>query len=536
MNPSILSLNWHDQAGQRIGHPTPDFWHQWKRNRRELEAHGIAVGPFDEATGDYQLIWTPRSVVPEWINEKLRDYQRPAVQTLVEGVRKWRRVLDASQTGLGKTHNALATVASLGKRPFVICRRAAIKEWERTGPHYGFNDLQVLNYEQLKTGKHLEVAQWVLEKKRNGRNYERFKWFLSQDEYVLVYDEVHAVRAFKQTQNSEMHINSTALDYQQINLSATAANQPLHLRALGYALGLHRLSDFEDYLMQAGYDYGNFGLEWVCGMSTGERFAFINGAFQERPEAVAKLRRLQRGHMLKIHQSIFESGKGVRLRKEEIPGFPATTIIPQLMDFGAATKKIQEAYDRLRQRLKSLDGRKNRLAILTEEAVEVEKLKVPLVAEEIKDSIAEGFRCAVFLHYNTGVDEMSRLLKTNCIVRGGQLESARRANIDAFQANQRNEIILNAGAGSESISLHDTTGEYPRMSYIFPSFFAERIRQCIGRIDRDGVRVSTTQKIPFAAGTVEEKMMEAFETKCSNIDLLCDGSLNDDDLQSCLNL
>ena len=535
MDPSILSLNWTASGGRRIGLPTPDFWHQWKRARQALEAAGLTVGQFDAVAGDYQLIWTPKSTVPEWINEKLRDYQRPAVTTLVEGVQKWRRVLDASQTGLGKTHNALATVASLGKRPFVVCRRAAIKDWERSGSHYGFSDIQVLNYEQLKTGKHLEVAQWVVERKRNGRKYERFQWFLPKDEFVLVWDEVHAVRAFKQTQNAEMHINSTALDYQQVNLSATAANQPLHLRALGYALGLHRLSDFESYLLKAGYDFGKFGLEWTCGMSTGERFAFTNGAFHERPAAMAKLKQFQREHMLEIHRSIFDSGKGVRLRKEEIPGFPITTIIPQLMDFGGATAKIQEAYERLRKRLKSLDGKKNRLAILTEEAVEVERLKVPLVAEEIKDSISEGFRCPVFLHFNNGVDEMCRILKTDCVVRGGQSEATRRANIDAFQANQRTEIILNAGAGSESISLHDTTGDYPRMSYIFPSFFAERIRQCIGRIQRDGVKVPTTQKIPFAAGTVEEKMMEAFESKCANIDLLCDG-LTDEELQSCLNL
>lgn len=530
MNPSTLSLNWQTVGGRRIGLPSPDFWRLWKRQRSEIERIGITVGQFDTVAGDYQLIWTPKSVVPEWVNEKLRDYQRPAVSTLVEGVTKWRRVFDGSDLGLGKTYAALATCATIGKQPFVICRKAAIPDWQRVGRMFGFSDLQVINYESLKTGKHLDVAQWTTGKSRNGRKFKKFEWFLPREEFVLVADEIHWCKAMT-SQNSTMHIGSTMQDYQQLNLSATPGNQPMHFKALGFALGLHRLADFYPWLFDHGYCEGRFGLEFSCSMSTGERFEFINGQFQERPEAAAKLRQLQQAQMVRIHHDIFDSGKGVCLRKRDIPGFPKTQIVAKLLDFGAAAKAITKQYDIMREKLASAKNAADARGIMVRESMAIERLKMPTIANEVKAANETGLRMVVFLNYNESMDYLMDILKTDCVIRGDQSAEVRRANIDRFQENKEMNCLANSACGGESISLHDQTGLFPRGSIAMPSFWAEKLAQAFGRIDRSGVKDVTVQTVPFAANTIEVDMMENFERKCGAIE-----SLRDGDLQSCLNL
>ena len=81
-------------------------------------------------------------------------------------------------------------------------------------------------------------------------------------------------------------------------------------------------------------------------------------------------------------------------------------------------------------------------------------------------------------------------------------------------------------AGGTGLSLHDETGEHPRISLISPSFSAIELRQVLGRVHRASGKSPSIQNIVFANGTVEMKVCHAVRAKLNNLDLVNDDDLN----------
>tara|TARA_E500000331_G_scaffold270821_1_gene262419 strand:+ start:129 stop:392 length:264 start_codon:yes stop_codon:yes gene_type:complete len=81
-------------------------------------------------------------------------------------------------------------------------------------------------------------------------------------------------------------------------------------------------------------------------------------------------------------------------------------------------------------------------------------------------------------------------------------------------------------AGGTGLSLHDETGEYPRVSLISPSFSAIDLRQCLGRVHRATGKSPSIQKIVFASGTVEMRVCKLVRAKLNNLDLINDDEMN----------
>ena len=85
---------------------------------------------------------------------------------------------------------------------------------------------------------------------------------------------------------------------------------------------------------------------------------------------------------------------------------------------------------------------------------------------------------------------------------------------------------VQAQAGGAGISLHDLNGKYPRMALISPSYSAIILKQCLGRVHRDGSKTKALQRIVFVANTVEEEVCEKVKDKLHNLDLINDGVLS----------
>src|SRR6185436_3678973 len=74
-------------------------------------------------------------------------------------------------------------------------------------------------------------------------------------------------------------------------------------------------------------------------------------------------------------------------------------------------------------------------------------------------------------------------------------------------------IVLNSGAGAESIGLQDLHGDFPRLGLVFPSFDAVRNNQILGRLPRDGAKSISTYRLVFPAGTILESAYHACRIK-----------------------
>lgn len=315
------------------------------------------------------------------------------------------------------------------------------------------------------------------------------------------------------TMQSKMMIASVRQQSKILTLSATAAHSPIKLRALGFALGLHQLSNFRDWLLSYGFVWHDIKLR------SGKSFKklFISKANQQTA-------------MRLLSEQIFGQGnRGSRMRIADIPDFPKTQIEVRLIR--APEKSVAKLSDELRA---FYAERVMRAALTTDEFARItfirqslETAKIPGIMDMIEDAM-ESTKVVVFTNYNVTIDELIKVATKNgwsfAVMRGGQPDAERAQAIMDFQANKLDVIFANIAAGSVGISLHDPVEKYPRTAIICPTFSAVDLSQATGRVARDGGGPSV-QHIVYFAGTYEERVAKSVRRKLDCIDLLNDGEL-----------
>lgn len=126
----------------------------------------------------------------------------------------------------------------------VICPKRAIPKWEAMLREFRVDTLFVLNPEKLQTGSTPYL-------KKVG---SKFEWVHRRA--LLIFDEGHQYGG-NGTLNARMLAAAEGIP--TLVLSATIAESPLQLRALGYRLGLHNDRDFWRWSQRYGVRKGYFG-------------------------------------------------------------------------------------------------------------------------------------------------------------------------------------------------------------------------------------------------------------------------------------
>ena len=88
------------------------------------------------------------------IIKKLLSFQIAHVYQLQECLQIRNRVIDASDTGTGKTYCAIAVCALLKLTPLIICPKSVISNWLNVCNDFGVKYLGISNYEMLKNGNY----------------------------------------------------------------------------------------------------------------------------------------------------------------------------------------------------------------------------------------------------------------------------------------------------------------------------------------------------------------------------------------------
>jgi hypothetical protein len=431
----------------------------------------------------------------------LLSFQRLHARKVIDALRRHRTALDASDPGVGKTYVASQVAKTTGLSLLVIAPKPVLPAWRKVTAAFDAPVTLITNFEQIRLGK-TPFGRFV---------EKRFVWSVPNGT-LLVFDEAQKCKA-RDSLNAEMLIAAKQQGIPTLLCSATAASNPLEMRAIGYALGLHRLHDYWPWALRNGVEKGRFGME-----------------FNGNHEVLARL-----------HSQIFSpGGPGSRLRIADIPEFPATQVIAEPVGTGEE-RKIQAIYDQMTKELNvalaredhntlfdladQMEARKaNHLTILLRARQQIELLKAKTIAAMAKDGADEGMSVAVFVNFDESIDEVARLLKTSSVIRGGQRDTDREQAIRRFQANEETFIVCNIRAGGVGVSLHDPTGKKPRLALISPTYSAQDLRQALGRVHRAG-GAHSIQRIIFAADTIEERACEAVAAKLAHIDLLNDGDL-----------
>jgi hypothetical protein len=534
---------------------TPEFRDCYLLNQRTLTAAGISLrsglvewwsSPDDVPLDDWRLTATLSNAEP------LFDYQIPHSCTLKQALETQRVAFDGSDTGTGKTVCALiAACRERGLSPVIVCKKSGVAVWASWCERLGLRYLDIINYDRARLGQCEYIAQvrtsktikraremvaddYYLEFLQEHPNMSReefiqldnpqfIEWFEAKKKRVLdkpvpkdmefafrfppgcraaiIMDEVHKAANYG-TVNSKILIAARKSGVPLLMASATAAETPLKMDALGFALGLHKGSDFRHWCAANGCTFDRKSRQWL----------FTGGA-----PALAKIQR-----------NIFPL-RGSRMRKAEIPGFPKVQITAEAVNIGPELPQLMRAYEGKDSHLQELIAKASETDIEAVRRIYLlqmsETLKLPFLVEETRDAVNEGFSVVIAVNFNKSRERLMEALGTDCAIFGTQSATARNNHIASFQADKEHVIVVNIKAGSDSISLNDVRGERSRIGLVCPTDSAIDLVQFFGRLNRANDVSMSQYRIICAAGTPEDRVCRNVQAKINNIALLNDGDL-----------
>jgi hypothetical protein len=438
-------------------------------------------------------------MIPTKFASLLLPYQiAPANQlfrALQQGTKEWGYpgAIDLSDVGVGKTFMDLAAALATGRQVGVLCPTVGTSGWERVFKIFGQEPAFIDTYEAVRGGFRPHIARKVS---------DNFHW-ANRDKIALILDESQILR------NADSLTSACVSGLIEANIpticaSATMAISPVELFCAGQITGLHKGdADWERWLRHQGasWDYQDERWRW-------------------KPNAEI---------MHNIHSTLIPE-RGCRVRKADTGERPESSIrvlpikVPEGASIEAEWRAISDKLDKLEQygtpRPVILNQRR---ALRTAIWKRCELALVPFIAERIKVDLDTGNSCVAFLSFTDSRIRLGKLLGTHDGFYGGQSPIQRRKLQDAFQANRIRVLLNNIAAGGASVSLQDLTGEYPRISYIFPTDNPVKMGQAPGRIDRQGGKTPTIQWIPCVAGSLSERMVGATAKKMLQLNALNDG-------------
>jgi hypothetical protein len=369
----------------------------------------------------------------------------------------------------------------------------------------------VLNYEILRTG----TTPYVTRHGDNGNHW--FEWhpqILDPERTLLVFDEVHRCKDYR-TQNADMALAAVEAGYTMILQSATAADNPMHMKVVALATGLiRRPGDF-------------FG--WMLGHSVSKEPVY---GYSKRgtPRGPRVLKFIGGDATLqKIHRQLFPE-HGARMRIRDLGDkFPKTQIIALAYEMPEASAEIEKAYREMRDEIAKLrattakDRGANILTAKLRARQQVELLKVPAFVEIAKQAVEDDHAVIIFVNFEATLVALAARLGTSAVIHGAQDLDHRQQVRDAFNDDREPIVVCNIKAGGIGIGLQGKPGGKTRLALISPTYSGIDLKQAFGRPRRAG-GCPSVQKVIFAAATVEEEACRKVRAKLHRIDVFNEGT------------
>jgi SNF2 family DNA or RNA helicase len=436
---------------------------------------------------------------------ELRPYQKDAAEKLKEALTKNGVAVDLSDTGLGKTFHALAVVKEFAAPFAVICRASSRHKWKQAVRDFGIesNCLAVDSWQRFTNGRnHQDLVI-----KQGAGKYVEYSW-VNEKPSVIIFDEVQDAGG-QTSLNSKLLIGiRRSKQTYALCLSATIADSPLKLKALGFLCKFHNLQDFYWWAMNHGCSKSPFGYNQLQFNSRQSKWVI-----PKLRDALAPF--------------------GVRVCRDSVAEYlPDETVETELWDVGSPTQIIQRELTKLEETrdedLLNNEGFTPGAVEQMRDRQEAELRRLAPLVSEICSAIEGGMYCPVFLNFTASVDTLFEMLAKEGLsnqvgVFDGRNHKRREEHREQFMLGNLKVLILQSAAGSASIDLHDTIGGKPRMTFVSPTYHAETMIQMLGRAVRFGAKSPVIQRIVFAEGTIEEKVYQVVEGKAKNIRALNDG-------------
>lgn len=443
-------------------------------------------------------------------------------ETLLKSILKRNYALDLSVMGTGKTYTGSSIArffSKIGGCPvLVVCPKISKSNWKRVLDEYGVTNYEITNYEKIIRGttkycKPSEFAQdpRYKENKNEATAVYLLRWTISENTFII-FDESHKCKA-PASSTSELLLAAWQQNFKFLMLSATQVTSPTDMFILGRILNYHKFLDYN---------------EWLKEFEDPTNTYFRIKIDMNLPHAKKK--------MEEIHSDLFSRGIASRMTVEDFPErFKNNEIVPEAFDMGEFGDEIAEVYREMREEIKRLEERGYSDCILAEimkARRKAELLKVNSFIELASDAYENGRSVCIFVNFidtlNAIVARLNKKFGGKLVSKicGGQKSDERDVEIAKFQSDVSRFMVANIQAGGVSVSLHDLNGNYPRVSYLSPSYSAVSFVQATGRIHRNGGMTDCLQYVVFCKDTIEENVCYRLKGKVKCLNLLNDGDLD----------
>jgi superfamily II DNA or RNA helicase len=472
------------------------------------------------------------------MDNKLFDYQLKHANTICQILTMNKRALDCSDTGTGKTYTSIAICRLLGLKPFIICPKSVISAWIEVLKYFEYNididsnEYQLTTYNKMLNHKFMknsdiDIYEW-------SEFDTNINTIIDYNSYLFIFDEVHKCKNH-QTINANILMSLSSNNNAHILLlSATATDKLNNFYVYGYVFGFY--SSLHD------------GNEWIHKQKTllnihNFLFGSNNKSKIDQNKYASRMCVSDMKLVFNLNQIDME---GIYMENyfqiEEQYDKLNQLMTEQPKDTLKELKEKQEPKQELKQEIEPKQELKQELKQEIEQNIEqkinkkytnlariqklrqqIELLKINTFTRMAQEAIQNGKSVTIFVNFNLTLQALSKLLNTKCLIHGKQTLEERSKNINNFCNDKSRIIICNIQSGGCGISLHDTRGEFPRISLISPTWSAQDLIQVLGRIHRATSRSNSVQKIIFCKNTFEENISSILKIKINNIQVLNNG-------------
>lgn len=478
--------------------------------------------------------------------KKLLEYQIPHVYQLTECFKKTNVVLDASDTGTGKTYCAIVLCHILNLKPFILCPKSVINNWINVSNEIGVEILGIGNYEKLKgctyytsnlksqicpyitkfkpknIGKisqelkhdgtikiKIKTKKLTKEEKEEKKEKEKFVVQLPENTIVII-DEAHRCKNYK-SENSKLLIGMKESGKKILLLSATLTDKIDCFKPFGMIFGFY--DDIKNYKLWINHHLDKKRIEIQKLKEHGKN----KGIDFSNEQLVLKL----------IHSMIFPKC-GSRISIKHLgKKFPNNQVVARCY-YSEDHDEVNNLYKMINSALLDLrtkETQSSALGVIMRCRMRIEMIKVPIILDELDTALENNYSCVIFVNFKDTMFYLAHHISDDCcLIHGDQTLEERNYNIDQFQKNKTRIIICITQAGGVGISLHDLYG-VPRMSIISPSWSGSDVVQALGRIHRSGAKSPALQRIVYIAKSYEEEICKNLSGKLTVL-----SSINDCDL------
>lgn len=438
----------------------------------------------------------------------LLSYQINNTDNIIRNVIGNGAVLDASDTGTGKTYCSVCACATMKLRPIIVCPKAVMAIWKRVCKLFDVIPFIVVNYETLKNCKYYDSngdrqkCPYIKYDKKT----KSYLWSNLPKDIIFIFDEVHKCASLGTYNGLLLLASKNSSPNGIIIVSATIADHIESFKIFFYILNFIEKSQAVEAKLEFK-DYLNIVDKWVS----------------RAPKP-----------LLRVHNMLYPN-RCTRMSIDVLGDlFAKNQISVEPYSMGKTAEiKIQAEYDIIMEAMEELKGkaakdRGNILVKVLRAQQKVELLKVPTFVELANEYISQNFSVVIFVNFTQTLKALADLLFTKCLIHGEQSDEERQFNIDSFQSDKDRIIICNIKAGGVGVSLHDLNGNYKRVSLISPCWSAIDLTQALGRIHRAGAKSNALQRIIYCDNTIENNMAEKLRTKLGNLQSINNGDLTID--------